>query len=200
MGTVSHSGEKSVFSVEGEFPKRELWAEGLGALDRGNWAGGLTAVFAGGRLHRQADPTPALPLRVRAGRCARLPSRSFPAHGHMGAGPLQWGRPSQDIGAARALPTTHQEQRSTEGTENLGSFMESSFSDPELSTQSRWSELCSNWAAGLGRLSEVWIRVRSLRFMTCFLFTVLQWPQCTFPGERGVRSNHSSIYPSMRIS
>lgn len=93
MGTVSHSGEKSVFSVEGEFPKRELWAEGLGALDRGNWAGGLTAVFAGGRLHRQADPTPALPLRVRAGRCAWLPSRSFPAHGHMGAGPLQWGPP-----------------------------------------------------------------------------------------------------------
>lgn len=78
--------------------------------------------------------------------------------------------------------------------------MESSFSDPELSTQSRWPELCSNWAAGLGRLSEVWIRVRLLRFMTCFLFTVLQWPQCTFPGERGVRSNHSSIYPSVRIS
>ena len=36
----------------------ELGAEGLGALDRGNWAGGLTAVFAGGRLHRQADPRP----------------------------------------------------------------------------------------------------------------------------------------------
>lgn len=52
MGTVSHSGKKSLFSVEGEFPKRELWAEGLGALDRGNWVGGLTAVFAGGQLHR----------------------------------------------------------------------------------------------------------------------------------------------------
>lgn len=67
-------------------------------------------------------------------------------HGHraFAAGPPLTGH----LGAARALPTTHQEQRSTERTGNLGSFMESSFSDPELSTQSRRSELCSNWAAG----------------------------------------------------
>lgn len=59
------------------------------------------------------------------------------------------------LGAAQALPTTHQEQRRTEGTENLSSCMESSLSDRELSTQSRWSELCSKWVVGQGRLSEV---------------------------------------------
>lgn len=52
MGTVSHSGKKSVFRVEGEFPEGELWAEGTESSGQRDWVEGLTAVFAGGRLHR----------------------------------------------------------------------------------------------------------------------------------------------------
>lgn len=52
MGTISHSGKKSVFSVEGEIPEGELWAEGTESSGQRDWVGGLTAVFAGGPLHR----------------------------------------------------------------------------------------------------------------------------------------------------
>lgn len=96
--------------------------------------GGLTVVFAGGRLTGKQTPRPPLPLRVRAGDARSHQEAS--AHGHMGAGPWAGAALTRHRSCSSSAHHTPGAEKHRRDRKPVGSFMESSLSDPELSTQS----------------------------------------------------------------